>query len=59
MGDPFIEKEPSILNRPDGSVLFECMVNGNPEPEVKWFFKNAEVQNDDRHTKQFSNEEST
>lgn len=49
MGDPFIEKEPSILNKPDGSVLFECMVNGNPEPDVKWMFKNAEIPNDDRH----------
>ncbi|KAI6196312.1 Ig-like domain-containing protein [Aphelenchoides besseyi] len=29
---PFFDGKPSIINRPDGSVLFECMVNGNPEP---------------------------
>lgn len=47
--DPFIEQAPSILNRPDGSVLFECMVSANPEPEVKWFFKDKELPNGDRY----------
>lgn len=32
---PFFEKPPSIINKPDGSVLFECMCNGNPEPKVQ------------------------
>jgi hypothetical protein len=27
---PFFEKPPSLLNKPDGSVLFECMCNSNP-----------------------------
>ncbi|VDM28926.1 unnamed protein product [Toxocara canis] len=36
---PFFEKAPSIINKPDGTVLFECMCNSNPEPTVKWFFK--------------------
>ncbi|KFD70990.1 hypothetical protein M514_02567 [Trichuris suis] len=48
--DPFIEQTPSILNKPDGSVLFECMVSANPEPEVKWFFKDQELTNSDRYT---------
>lgn len=29
---PFFEKPPSLLNKPDGSVLFECMCNANPPP---------------------------
>lgn len=36
---PFFEKAPSIINKPDGSVLFECMCNANPEPTIQWFFK--------------------
>lgn len=36
---PFFDKAPSIINKPDGTVLFECMCNANPEPTVKWFFK--------------------
>lgn len=39
MVKPVLEGPPSILNRPDGSVLFECMCNSQPPPEVKWFFK--------------------
>ena len=34
------------MNKPDGSVLFECMVSANPEPDVKWFFKDKELQGD-------------
>ncbi|TMS35401.1 hypothetical protein L596_002812 [Steinernema carpocapsae] len=45
---PFFDKAPSLLQKPDGSVLFECMCNANPEPSVKWFFKDKEL-NDDRH----------
>jgi len=40
---PFFEKAPSLINRPDGSVLFECMCNGNPEPTIKWFHKDKEL----------------
>uniref|UniRef100_A0AAF5Q3K1 Uncharacterized protein n=1 Tax=Wuchereria bancrofti TaxID=6293 RepID=A0AAF5Q3K1_WUCBA len=36
---PFFDKAPSIINKPDGSVLFECMCNANPEPTMQWFFK--------------------
>jgi len=43
---PFFDKPPSIINRPDGSVLFECMVNGTPEPTVQWFLKDKELQGD-------------
>lgn len=43
---PFFDKEPSIINRPDGSVLFECMCNANPEPTVKWFHKDKELSGD-------------
>lgn len=39
LGKPYIEKAPSILFKPDGSLLMECMVNAKPEPDVKWFFK--------------------
>lgn len=63
-GQPFVEKPPSILNKPDGSAQFECIVQGkgsieerhknstsigHPEPEVKWYFKGEELENDDRH----------
>ncbi|KRX59157.1 Olfactomedin-like protein 2A, partial [Trichinella sp. T9] len=47
--DPYIEQAPSILNKPDGSVLFECMVSANPDPEVKWYFKDQELTNNDRY----------
>jgi len=40
---PFFEGKPSLINKPDGSVLFECMCNGNPEPTIKWFFKDKEL----------------
>lgn len=43
---PFFDKAPSIINRPDGSVLFECMCNGNPEPTVKWYLKDKELTGD-------------
>ncbi|VDK78338.1 unnamed protein product [Litomosoides sigmodontis] len=45
---PFFEKAPSIINKPDGSVLFECMCNANPEPTIQWFFKDKELSGD-RH----------
>ncbi|CAK5093925.1 unnamed protein product [Meloidogyne enterolobii] len=40
---PFIERAPSIINKPDGSVLFECICNANPEPTIKWLFKDQEL----------------
>jgi hypothetical protein len=47
---PFVEKEPSIMNKPDGSVVFECIVSGSPAPTIKWEFKNEEIVEDDRHS---------
>jgi hypothetical protein len=47
---PFFDAPPSIINRPDGSVLFECMCNGTPEPSVQWFLKDKEL-NGDRFVK--------
>ena len=47
---PFVEKEPSIMNRPDGSVQFECIVSGTPQPMVMWEFKGEKIEDDDRHT---------
>lgn len=29
--------------QPDGSVLFECMLNGNPQPEVNYCLCQHEV----------------
>uniref|UniRef100_A0A914WXG8 Ig-like domain-containing protein n=1 Tax=Plectus sambesii TaxID=2011161 RepID=A0A914WXG8_9BILA len=43
---PFFEKPPSLLNKPDGSVLFECMCNGNPQPDIKWLHKDKELTGD-------------
>uniref|UniRef100_A0A7I4Y662 Immunoglobulin I-set domain containing protein n=1 Tax=Haemonchus contortus TaxID=6289 RepID=A0A7I4Y662_HAECO len=43
---PFFEAPPSLLRKPDGSVLFECICSGNPEPTIKWFFKDQELKND-------------
>ncbi|KAL3098730.1 hypothetical protein niasHT_024484 [Heterodera trifolii] len=43
---PFFERAPSIINKPDGSVLFECICNANPEPTVKWFLKDKELAGD-------------
>ncbi|VDM09980.1 unnamed protein product [Wuchereria bancrofti] len=43
---PFFDKAPSIINKPDGSVLFECMCNANPEPTMQWFFKDKELSGD-------------
>lgn len=43
---PFFDKAPSIINKPDGSVLFECMCNANPEPTVQWFHKEKELSSD-------------
>ncbi|VDN53149.1 unnamed protein product [Dracunculus medinensis] len=43
---PFFDKAPSIINKPDGSVLFECTCNANPEPTVKWYFKDKELTGD-------------
>lgn len=40
---PFFDNKPSIINKPDGSVLFECMCNANPEPTVKWYLKDKEL----------------
>uniref|UniRef100_A0A7E4ZUS3 IGc2 domain-containing protein n=1 Tax=Panagrellus redivivus TaxID=6233 RepID=A0A7E4ZUS3_PANRE len=48
---PFFDKPPSIINRPDGSVLFECMCNANPEPKVQWFLKDKELVGDRYVTK--------
>lgn len=46
---PFFEKAPSLQVRPDGSVLFECMCNANPEPTIKWFFKDKELTPGDKY----------
>ncbi|KAI6184685.1 Ig-like domain-containing protein [Aphelenchoides bicaudatus] len=45
---PFFEAPPSIINKPDGSVLFECMLNSNSssEPTVQWFLKDKELTGD-------------
>uniref|UniRef100_A0AC34R8W0 Ig-like domain-containing protein n=2 Tax=Panagrolaimus sp. JU765 TaxID=591449 RepID=A0AC34R8W0_9BILA len=48
---PFFDKPPSIINRPDGSVLFECMCNGTPEPKVQWYLKDKELVGDRYVTK--------
>ncbi|KJH44514.1 hypothetical protein DICVIV_09470 [Dictyocaulus viviparus] len=34
---PFFDAPPSLLRKPDGSVLFECICNGNPQPTIQWF----------------------
>lgn len=46
---PHFERAPGLINKPDGSVLFECILVGNPQPEVTWFFKGQQLTNDDRH----------
>uniref|UniRef100_A0A0N5AW32 Ig-like domain-containing protein n=1 Tax=Syphacia muris TaxID=451379 RepID=A0A0N5AW32_9BILA len=43
---PFFDKPPSMINKPDGSVLFECTCNANPQPTVKWYFKDKELEGD-------------
>uniref|UniRef100_A0A914DCJ3 Ig-like domain-containing protein n=1 Tax=Acrobeloides nanus TaxID=290746 RepID=A0A914DCJ3_9BILA len=43
---PYFDNKPSIINKPDGSVLFECMVNASPEPTVKWYLKDKELVGD-------------
>ncbi|CAA21634.1 Ig-like domain-containing protein [Caenorhabditis elegans] len=43
---PFFEKAPSLIIAPDGSVLFECICNANPQPTVKWFLKDKELTGD-------------
>uniref|UniRef100_A0A914WUF3 Ig-like domain-containing protein n=1 Tax=Plectus sambesii TaxID=2011161 RepID=A0A914WUF3_9BILA len=43
---PMFDCAPSMLHKPDGSVLFECMCMSNPEPEVKWFFKDKQLTGD-------------
>uniref|UniRef100_A0A914E0V3 Immunoglobulin I-set domain-containing protein n=1 Tax=Acrobeloides nanus TaxID=290746 RepID=A0A914E0V3_9BILA len=48
---PFFDNKPSIINKPDGSVLFECMCNSNPEPTVKWYLKDKELVGDRYVTK--------
>ncbi|GMR36859.1 hypothetical protein PMAYCL1PPCAC_07054 [Pristionchus mayeri] len=45
---PFFDKAPSLVTLPDGSVLFECLCNANPQPTIQWFFKDKPI-NDDRH----------
>ncbi|KHJ78687.1 immunoglobulin I-set domain protein [Oesophagostomum dentatum] len=48
MYPPFFDAPPSLLRKPDGSVLFECICSGSPQPKIQWFFKDKEL-NDDRH----------
>ncbi|KAI6227676.1 hypothetical protein M3Y99_01229500 [Aphelenchoides fujianensis] len=43
---PFFDAPPSIINKPDGSVLFECLVNGTPQPTVEWFLKDKKLEGD-------------
>ncbi|CAI4224126.1 unnamed protein product [Auanema sp. JU1783] len=43
---PFFEKAPSLLQKPDGSILFECLCNANPQPTIKWIFKDKELSGD-------------
>uniref|UniRef100_A0AC35FRD1 Ig-like domain-containing protein n=1 Tax=Panagrolaimus sp. PS1159 TaxID=55785 RepID=A0AC35FRD1_9BILA len=43
---PFFDNKPSLINKPDGSVLMECLLNANPEPKVQWFFKDQELTGD-------------
>ncbi|RCN43540.1 immunoglobulin I-set domain protein [Ancylostoma caninum] len=45
---PFFDAPPSLLRKPDGSVLFECICSGSPQPTIQWFFKDQELK-DDRH----------
>uniref|UniRef100_A0AC35TSN2 I-set domain-containing protein n=1 Tax=Rhabditophanes sp. KR3021 TaxID=114890 RepID=A0AC35TSN2_9BILA len=45
---PFFEKAPSVAARPDGTVLFECLCNANPEPKITWKFKGNEITPDNR-----------
>ncbi|PIO74673.1 ABC transporter, ATP-binding protein [Teladorsagia circumcincta] len=33
---PFFESPPSLVFKPDGSVLFECICSGNPQPTIQW-----------------------
>ncbi|VDL78382.1 unnamed protein product [Nippostrongylus brasiliensis] len=40
---PFFEAPPSILRKPDGSLLFECICSGSPQPTIQWFFKDKEL----------------
>ena len=44
--EPCFDNKPSIVNKPDGSVLFECMCKANPEPTVKWYHKDQELSGD-------------
>uniref|UniRef100_A0A0K0DK21 Ig-like domain-containing protein n=1 Tax=Angiostrongylus cantonensis TaxID=6313 RepID=A0A0K0DK21_ANGCA len=48
MYPPFFDAPPSLLRKPDGSVLFECICNGSPQPRIQWFFKDQELK-DARH----------
>ncbi|PAV72161.1 hypothetical protein WR25_00011 [Diploscapter pachys] len=43
---PFFEKPPSLIQAPDGSILFECICNANPQPTIKWYFKGKELTGD-------------
>ncbi|EYC13175.1 hypothetical protein Y032_0044g1012 [Ancylostoma ceylanicum] len=45
---PFFDAPPSLLRKPDGSVLFECICSGSPQPTIQWFFKDQELK-DARH----------
>lgn len=48
---PFFDGKPSLINRPDGSVLFECLLNGTPQPSVAVWFKDKECSGDRYTTK--------
>lgn len=43
---PFFDKPPSIINKPDGSVMFECICSANPEPKIIWFHRENELSGD-------------
>ena len=54
LGSPLIETEPrvereQVVSGPGSSLSLSCLVEGNPQPALQWYFADAKVGNSFRH----------
>ena len=54
LGSPLIETQPrvereQVVSGPGSSLSLSCLVEGNPQPALQWYFADAKVGNSFRH----------
>lgn len=52
---PHFPQQPVARQNDDGSLELECFVDANPQPSIKWYYDNNEVQNGARFSQSLQN----